>query len=348
MAITKPPVLPAWAESGDRVTPSNAEIQVGWPLSSIPPSRQRFNWLLNFLANGTRYFSRRGLPDYDAAETYMIGDRIIGDDGKTYRSLIDTNLAQTPSASPTKWERWALTLAEMYTSLTTPAQFDNSVKPATTAFVKSSGLQSSSFIAIAATSAIGLNAVGGTVLLNSVATPFTATLPAASTVPSGCRIEFMNVNTGVATVARAGADTIFVNNGVVTSFAIPQGDTLTLESNGVNSWYAVGGSMQLGFATGSFGSSLAANGYQKLPSGLIIQWGSGSLNYTTAIQIVTITFPIAFPNACRAVTVGNFGVMPSGTGHRLSVESFIAASFVAGYTSPIAQSGIYSWIAIGN
>ena len=139
MAITKPPVLPAWAESGDRVTPSNAEIQVGWPLSSIPPSRQRFNWLLNYLANAVRYFSRRGIPDYDAAETYMIGDRIIGDDGKTYRSLIDTNLAQTPSTSPTKWERWALTLAEMYTSLTTPAQFDNSVKPATTAFVQRNG-----------------------------------------------------------------------------------------------------------------------------------------------------------------------------------------------------------------
>lgn len=112
MAITKPPVLPAWAESGDKVTPSNAEIQVGWPLSSIPPSRQRFNWLLNFLANGIRYFSRRGLPDYDAAETYMTGDRIIGDDGKTYRSLIDNNTAQTPSISPTKWELWALTQSQ--------------------------------------------------------------------------------------------------------------------------------------------------------------------------------------------------------------------------------------------
>lgn len=112
MALTKPPVLPAWAEAGDKVQPSNAEIQAGWPLSNVPPSRQRFNWLLNFLANGIRYFSRRGLPDYDAAETYMTGDRIIGDDGKTYRSLIDNNTAQTPSTSPTKWEPWALTQSQ--------------------------------------------------------------------------------------------------------------------------------------------------------------------------------------------------------------------------------------------
>ena len=133
MAITKPPVLPAWAESGDKVTPSNAEIQVGWPLSSIPPSRQRFNWLLNFLANGIRYFSRRGLPDYDAAETYMTGDRIIGDDGKTYCSLIDNNTAQTPSTSPTKWEEWAPTLSrfaaliqgQTYTAFTTAGAAPN-------------------------------------------------------------------------------------------------------------------------------------------------------------------------------------------------------------------------------
>lgn len=145
MAITKPPVLPAWAESGDKVTPSNAEIQVGWPLSSIPPSRQRFNWLLNFLANGIRYFSRRGLPDYDAAETYMTGDRIIGDDGKTYRSLIDNNTAQTPSAQPSKWEEWAPSLSRLadllqkqtYTAFTTAGAAPNftlTPSPAITAY----------------------------------------------------------------------------------------------------------------------------------------------------------------------------------------------------------------------
>lgn len=145
MAITKPPVLPSWAEAGDKVQPSNAEIQVGWPLSSIPPSRQRFNWLLNFLANGIRYFSRRGLPDYDAAETYMIGDRIIGDDGKTYRSLIDNNTGQTPSAQPTKWEEWAPSLSRLadllqkqtYTAFTTAGAAPNftlTPTPAITAY----------------------------------------------------------------------------------------------------------------------------------------------------------------------------------------------------------------------
>lgn len=145
MAITKPPVLPSWAEAGDKVQPSNAEIQAGWPLSSIPPSRQRFNWVLNFLANGIRYFSRRGLPDYDADETYMIGDRVIGDDGKTYRSIRDNNINHAPSASPMWWEEWAPSLSRLadllqkqtYTAFTTAGAAPNftlTPAPAITAY----------------------------------------------------------------------------------------------------------------------------------------------------------------------------------------------------------------------
>ena len=40
--------------------------------------------------------------------------------------------------------------------------------------------------------------------------------------------------------------------------------------------------------------SLAANGYQKLPSGLIIQWGTAT---TSASAGVAVNFPIQFPNS---------------------------------------------------
>lgn len=171
MAITKPPVLPPWADAGDKVQPSNAEIQVGWPLSSIPPSRQRFNWLLNFLANGVRYFSRRGLPDYDAAETYMTGDRVIGDDGKTYRSLIDNNTAQTPSASPTKWEEWAPTLArfadliqkQTYVAFTTAGAAPNftlTPSPAITAYAAGQRFRVKFHAAGSGADVLNVNALG--------------------------------------------------------------------------------------------------------------------------------------------------------------------------------------------
>lgn len=45
---------------------------------------------------------------------------------------------------------------------------------------------------------------------------------------------------------------------------------------------------------------LAAEGYQKLPSGFIIQWGQ--LANSTGSPL-TETFPIAFPTACVAVNI---------------------------------------------
>lgn len=43
-----------------------------------------------------------------------------------------------------------------------------------------------------------------------------------------------------------------------------------------------------------FANSLSLNGYQKLPSGMIIQWGTAII--TTANTIETFSYPIAFPS----------------------------------------------------
>ena len=51
--------------------------------------------------------------------------------------------------------------------------------------------------------------------------------------------------------------------------------------------------------------NVGTNGYQKLPNGLITQWGtySGTLSHGA---LYTATFPIAFPNACLKV-IGQYG-----------------------------------------
>lgn len=67
----------------------------------------------------------------------------------------------------------------------------------------------------------------------------------------------------------------------------------------------------LGIQNLDFTASLAGNGYQKLPSGLIIQWGlwTGSI---TGLSYTSISYPISFPNgvfytnaAIQAVGVNN-------------------------------------------
>lgn len=115
MPLIRPPVLPVWADTGDKTQPSDAEIAVGWPVTSIPPSRQRFNWFFNWAGNAVRYFSRRGVPDWIATESYEIYDiqRSLVD-GKTYRSLVTANINFEPSANPLKWERWGFSLSELW------------------------------------------------------------------------------------------------------------------------------------------------------------------------------------------------------------------------------------------
>lgn len=107
MSITKPAVLPPWADTAvpttDIVQPPNGFISAGWPLSSVPPSRQYFNWAMNYAANGIRYFSRRGIADYDAAETYLPNDIVRGDDNALYQSSVGANTGNAPSSSTAQW-----------------------------------------------------------------------------------------------------------------------------------------------------------------------------------------------------------------------------------------------------
>jgi len=104
----KPAVLPAWAEDkvgvpADMLQPVDADIKTGWPLSAIPPSRQRFNWLLNYAANAIRYFMQRGISVYDATEDYPLHARVQDASGNLYR-CIQAGTNHTPATSPTWWK----------------------------------------------------------------------------------------------------------------------------------------------------------------------------------------------------------------------------------------------------
>lgn len=90
--------------------------------------------------------------------------------------------------------------------------------------------------------------------------------------------------------------------------------------------------------------SLAANGYQKLPGGLIIQWGTTSTavaaNTATA---VTWTFPIAFPNGVFNVfnTPGTF------VGSDCTTETITTTNATGYLLFSSAQTLITRWLAIG-
>lgn len=99
----------------------------------------------------------------------------------------------------------------------------------------------------------------------------------------------------------------------------------------------------------TFAASLAANGYQKLPSGLIIQWGSVEFNFLAPPQTlaVTVTLPIAFPTAARSVVMTPVSSMPDS--FRAGGAVIISPSQFTAYAFANAANTIqpHQWIAIG-
>lgn len=165
----------------------------------------------------------------------------------------------------------------------------------------------------------------------------TITLPLISACQAGDTFTFEGTSSASSTVQRQGSDNISMNGATsVASVSLGDGDTLVLVCSG-SYWAAIGGSKQVGNSA-SFGASKASNGYQKLPSGLIIQWGmavitSGSLS---------VSFPIAFPTSCASVvatTLDTYSVGTTSGVSSLSTTGFIAATNTATKNQ--------FWIAIG-
>lgn len=87
----------------------------------------------------------------------------------------------------------------------------------------------------------------------------------------------------------------------------------------------------------AFLASKGGNGYQKLPSGIILQWGTTG----TSVGGTSNSFTIPFPNACFALTA--------------MVGAASASAFVVGTVVSANQFNLYSssgtpavyWFAIG-
>lgn len=88
---------------------------------------------------------------------------------------------------------------------------------------------------------------------------------------------------------------------------------------------------------------LSANGYVKLPSGVIVQFGNG---VTNGSGVQSITFPLAFPALCAAVLATAVIASPRyATVPTISTTGFTMNGWNA--TGAIATSMNYNWMAVG-
>jgi hypothetical protein len=85
-------------------------------------------------------------------------------------------------------------------------------------------------------------------------------------------------------------------------------------------------------------SSVSANGYTKLTNGVLLQWG-----YATGTSaLYTITFPIAFPTACRSVHITTERTTSGANGY-----NHAANVTTTGFSAVFDQDYDGWWMAIG-
>jgi len=210
----------------------------------------------------------------------------------------------------------------------------------------------------------------GLVLVNAASGARTITLPAANALggrPIRYQIEKTDSTANTVTVQRAGADTIEGATSVVLS---GQWASVTLVSDGVGAWVAlrpdipaatsaVAGISRFASAAetdagslanvavtpaalGISARSLSANGYLRLPSGVLVQWGSVPASNSS------VNFPLAFPNAVWAIGATLWDNTGGGQGHKVTARSLSAHTVTAYNTSGGAVATPYSYLAIGN
>lgn len=215
----------------------------------------------------------------------------------------------------------------------TPAQFDASTKLATMEAVQRALGNHSGFL-----SGVGQTLVPGHCgkVIEMTGTNQTYILPLVASCALGSKLAFWNFQGNPSSITRQATDVLYVGtDGTQTSIVMSPGDTAEFTSAG-SFWFLSGGSKSLAGSSSVFGASKAATGYQKLPSGLIIQWGT----VAATIGGTAVSFPIAYPNA-----VTSLGIATYSGGTVLTVANTLLST---GFNA-VSASGTpsVSWISLG-
>ncbi|WP_053006652.1 gp53-like domain-containing protein [Chromobacterium subtsugae] len=164
---------------------------------------------------------------------------------------------------------------------------------------------------------------------------FTLNTPSFNGVPAGAAMEYINTGNGPVTISGNGAS-FFYNGAIVGSITLQSGQSVRCVFDGISI-----------VVTGGFGAaSIGSNPYQKLPSGVIFQWGAASV---ASASDTLVTLPVAFPNQLGQVLLGEAYNLGSSVAIYGSWSINTASPKTSFYLRNSSASGnAVSWFAIGN
>lgn len=170
--------------------------------------------------------------------------------------------------------------------------------------------------------------------------------PALSAHVVGMPIRFKatNANTGASTININSLGAIAIKKNVSSALAagdIAAGQIVTVVYDGTN--YQLAGTGQ-SVDMSQFAKSHLANGYQKLPNGLIIQWGALT---GTGADTGTVTFPITFPTAVLGIYPTDYGTSVGSSCAYSVNDAVTTTSQFTWYCGSTGNGGRFNWLAIG-
>ncbi|WP_155628892.1 gp53-like domain-containing protein [Burkholderia stagnalis] len=235
---------------------------------------------------------------------------------------------------------WYMEMQNMYG--TTAAQFDNSTRLATTSFVQQSLGNMAGTYTTTTSGTLGAAQAGKQVYVFAPGT--TQTINFAELKEGARMTVYANYTAaGQTTLAISGpAKFVAVASVTVPTVALNPGEAISLVVDGANLNIEVT-TANLRYSA-AFGASFAPNGYQKLPSGLIIQWGA---YITSASGDVSVMFPLAFQTGVYPIVTGVN--LSGGQGGFVGITSNSSTGFTAsGWNTSSARQTLGCWyIAIG-
>ncbi|VWB98584.1 hypothetical protein [Burkholderia lata] len=216
----------------------------------------------------------------------------------------------------------------------TPAQFDNTTRLATTAFVLRALGNFSGFSALNTNTTLTAAQAGQAIQWYG-ASGGVITLPVGSTLQNGSALTFFNFGTGPITVATQGADFIW-SSGNVQPVTLQIGDSLLLMCRGSTEWDVAGGTAAIQFTQTRGSTASQFDSSTKLATDAFVQRALGNFQTFvayTANQTLTASQSGSVVNfwggSASTITLPSVASMPAGGAFLFNNTSATAAVTIA-------------------
>lgn len=327
-----------WATGGEKVaipipsqvpvTDGRASFTTGFPLlnatpldaGGVAPFWTDFNGIL-FQITAVQQWQCAGAGfKYDSAFStaiggYPMGARIMSTSGLfMWLNLIDNNLTDPNGGSSSGWV------------LSSPGSNTGASTLSTSRTLVMSDI--------------------GAILRSSTSLTYTLPMPSSLGLLTGNMVTVVGVSGAAVSVVPA-SGVILSYNVTTSGIVVGSGQSVTFVVTGSANWQIVNSTAEMGRNT-DFAALIGANGWKRSPGGVIEQWGTLLGSTVMAPFTPNLSFPVSFPNACRAISVQcmNPNSLAGYTGRVTNVSA--SGAWVSNSNGTIAVDDVLTWQAIGD